>query len=182
MHVEQEIKIPVADLEPVRTRLSALVGVPAHAAALEENWVLDGPAAPLVQAGELLRVRRWGDAAWLTFKGPARFSAGVKSREEIEIRVADHAALLEILARIGFTVLRRYQKRREVWRALASEIALDLTPMGAFVEIEGEPGTIRRAASDLGLDLAAAVEASYVQLWAQYRVTHPDAPEDMLFP
>jgi len=180
--VEHEMKIPVPGLDGVRQRLGALGARILHARADEENWVLDDEGRRLAATGTLLRVRRYGDAALLTSKGPARFESGVKSRIEIECPVADVDSILSILAAVGLGVVRRYQKRREAWEIDGVTVALDETPMGPFVELEGPPERLARLAGSLGLRVEHAVHASYLALWEEFRRTHPALGENMLFP
>lgn len=153
-----------------------------HPRALEENWVVDDVEESIFRGGRLLRVRRWGEEALLTFKGRASFAGGVKRREETECRIDDPQALLAIFAELGLKVSRRYQKWREAWQLEGVEVALDETPMGAFVELEGPAARLRPLAATLGLDPAQALAASYSELWVQWCRTHPDAPRDMVFP
>jgi adenylate cyclase, class 2 len=181
MALEHEIKVPVASLDVVRSRLRELGGSLQAAAMLEDNWVLDDAGRRLGTSGCLLRVRRWGTTASVTFKGPARFSGGVKTRQEIETGVGDADIVLDLFAALGLTSWRRYQKRREAWRLAGVAVALDDTPMGGFVELEGEPAMIPGAAAQLGLDMAAAVPGTYLHLWEAFRATHPGAPVDMVF-
>lgn len=179
--MEHEIKLPVSSLSEVRWRLPLLGAVLRHPMVDEENWVLDDPSARLAHAGALLRVRRCAGEARLTFKGRARYSNGVKSRDELECALDDATVLLAILARLGFVPVRRYQKRREEWDAEGIVVALDETPMGTFVEIEGDPDLLAASAVKLGLDPASAVSGSYLDLWTAFRREHPEAPEDMVF-
>jgi adenylate cyclase class 2 len=178
--VEREMKLPVASHDELRRRLQELGAERREDDALEENWVLDDEAGTLAGAKSLLRVRRRGERAWLTYKGPASFAAGVKSREEIECGVAEPLVLVEVLERVGMRVVRRYQKRRETWRLDEVEVALDTTPMGRFVELEGPAAELPGLAEALALDPARAVPGSYLDLWREYRVLHPEASEDML--
>jgi adenylate cyclase class 2 len=186
--LEREIKIPVAELSAVRLALSGAGARLEHPESLERNWVLDrcgpGPAAgvELLASGQLLRLRQDGRGARLTFKGPVRYegdTGSVKVREEREVAVADAATMLGILVALGYRVARRYEKRREEWRLAGCHIALDDTPIGAFVEIEGE--TPERVAPALGLDLTSAVRGSYLALWEEHRRMHPEAGADMVF-
>jgi adenylate cyclase class 2 len=179
--LEHEIKVPVASLDAVRVRLEAAGAALREPETFEENWVLDDRDGGVRARGCLLRVRRWGARAFLTYKGEARFAGGVKTREELETEVADPEAVLQVFAALGFTPLRRYQKHREAWELAGVAVTLDRTPMGAFVELEGPPAAIATAAAALAIDPAAAVPGSYLALWEAYRAAHPEAPADMVF-
>ncbi len=180
--LEQEMKIPVAALDPVRVRLSERGARLVAPAALEDNWVLDDDRGPLASAGRLLRVRRAGGDCWLTLKEPGSFAGGVKSRVEIETRVGGSDEALAVLAGLGFRPVRRYQKQRESWRVGEVTVALDETPMGNFVEVEGPAARLPAVADALGLDTSAAVRGTYLDLWNAHRARHADAPADMVFP
>ena len=181
MALEHEIKVPVPALDAVRVRLRGAGAILRRDATFEDNWVLDDHRRSIAAGGCLLRVRRWGEASHLTYKGPARFAAGVKTREELETSVGDPDVVLQVLAALGFTPFRRYQKWRELWLLGGLAVTLDRTPLGDFVELEGPPEAIPGVAATLGLDPAAAVPGSYLALWEAYRASHPDAPADMVF-
>jgi adenylate cyclase class 2 len=117
----------------------------------------------------------------LTFKGAARFSGGIKTREERETEVGNPAQLEAILAGIGLTRRFRYEKRREEWSFEGCTVALDETPIGRFVEVEGEPTAIRRAVAALALDFGEALPYSYSRLYLERRREDPTLPEDMVF-
>ena len=187
--LEREIKVPVGDLEPVRRRLVALGAVLELPMGFERNWVLDrrgpssGPGVELLASGQLLRVREDARGARLTYKGPVRYegAAGtVKVREEREVAVAPGDETIAILRALGYEVVRRYEKRREEWRHGGASVALDDTPLGAFVEVEG--GKPEDVARELGLDPARAARGSYLALWEEHRRAHPEAGRDMVFP
>jgi adenylate cyclase class 2 len=117
----------------------------------------------------------------VTYKGPAQFEEGIKRREEREIHVSDAEETEAVLARLGFLRKFRYEKRREEWSLEECSVALDETPIGRFVEIEGDPLRIRRAVVALGLDFASAIPYSYARLYARRRQEDPTLPEDMVF-
>ena len=83
------------------------------------------------------------------------------------------------VVRLGYRVVRRYEKVREEWQLGAIVVALDHTPIGDFVELEGDdaPG----AAARLGFDVRAAERRSYLRLYEDWRRDHPELPADMMF-
>ena len=178
---ESELKIPVADLGAVSDRLCGLQAECVQASSREVNVLLDRADRGLSSAGQVLRLRAYGTRHILTFKGPASYLDRVKSREELELEVADPAVTIAILERLGFRPWMRYEKDRALWRLGPVEVALDHTPMGDFVELEGPPEELRASAERLGLDAASAVRGSYIQLWHEHRARHAALPADMVF-
>ena len=179
---EIEVKLPCEDLvvRAEKLRISARrLGRPSH---FESNDLYDDADGRLTGSGRVLRLRRAGDTASLTFKGPARFTDGLKMREERETRVSDPAETEAILIALGLTRRFRYEKRREEWTFEGCAVALDETPIGNFVEVEGDPPGIRRAVVALGLDFADAVPYTYARLYAERRKKDPSLPPDMVFP
>ena len=178
---EVEVKLPCSDLASLRGILETRGGTleaPLHD---ETNDLFDDPKRQLAASGVALRLRRARGRAILTFKGPARFSGGIKIREERETTVEDAGQTEAILAGLGLSRRFRYEKRREEWRFERCLVALDETPIGRFVEVEGEPTAIRRAVLALGLDFAEAIPYSYARLYEERRRADPSLPEDMVF-
>ncbi len=178
---EIEIKLPADDLGPLRDRLRSAGAAPLSPQHFERNDLYDDADGRLAAAGAALRLRRTEGVAILTYKGPARFENGVKRREEREVRVSDAEEAAAILEGIGVSRRFRYEKRREEWRLEGCTIALDETPIGRFVEIEGDPIEIRRCVVSLELDFAAAIPYSYPRLYAMKRKENAALPEDMVF-
>ena len=181
---EQELKIPVDRLSPVRERLPAAGGELLAPSRLEVNVLFDTAAGEIAGAGRALRLRRVDDRWILTLKGPPVYRGAVKEREELETEVGSGETVTAILDRLGYRPAVRYEKMREVWRLHDLEVVLDHTPMGDFVEIEGPAGELEGAARELGLDPARSLAGSYVTLWERYRSARPelDLPRDMVFP
>ncbi len=181
--MEIEIKVPVRSLEPVREALVREGGECLHAMARESNVLFDTADGRIAGRGGALRVRRYGDRAVVTLKGPPRYEGTVKIRREDETEVLDGEAAERILEGLGFAPRVRYEKDREIWRLGAVEVALDHTPMGDFVELEGPQDDLLEKAARLGLDPQSGERGSYVTLWQRYREAHPelDLPEDMVF-
>ena len=178
---EVEVKLPCADLDRARRKLGELGAAVRNPLHFESNDLYDDPEGHLAASGRVLRLRRAGDAALLTYKGPARFAGGVKTREERETQVSDPVETEAILIGLGFARRFRYEKKREEWTLEGCAVALDQTPIGNFVEVEGDPRGIRRAVVALGLDFADAVPYTYARLYAERRKEDPTLPPDMIF-
>ncbi len=181
-HEEREIKIPVADLAESRRILASAGAVPVSERHLERNALFDDADSRLFAAGKAVRVRHARGRGVLTFKGAASFDGPIKSREELEVEVSDPGLLETILGRLGFAPRFRYEKRREEYRWKDCLIALDETPIGSFIEIEGESGPIGEAAMALGLRVEDAVKSSYAGLYRRARERNSLLPPDMVFP
>lgn len=162
---ETEVKLRLADLTTARetvVRLGAELVRPRH---LEDNVLFDVASGALQEAGTVLRLRRTPRRAVLTFKGPRRVEDSIKVREERETVVEDADALEGILGQLGYRRIFRYQKYRESWRHRGQKIELDETPVGTFLEIEGDPVGIRAVAAELGFGESDYLTESYVGLF-----------------
>ncbi len=162
---ETEIKLRVADVSAARERLARAGAVLVRERHFEDNVLFDDTAGSLRAGGTVLRLRTTPHGGVLTFKGPREDHDGLKSREERETAVDDPDALRAILRRLGYRPIFRYQKYRETWRHRGQEIEVDETPIGAFLEIEGDAEGIHAVAAELGFGRADYVLESYVGLF-----------------
>lgn len=176
--IERELKFADADHHTLRERLISLEAESQGPRRLEDNWVFDRDEE-LVEAGSLLRLRVDRTGSWLTHKGPASYEGAVKVRSETETLVEDVDAMRSILEALGYQQIYRYQKYREEWLLGSIIISLDHTPIGDFIELEGEG--CETVARRFSLDLEHAERRNYLRLYHDYRLAHPDAPEDMIF-
>lgn len=181
--METELKIPVADLDRLRAALEEAGALRQRSRHRERNLVFDDGEGTLRRHGVLLRLRTVGGRHLLTLKGPARFRGPIKERREVELEVEDSQAMAAVLSELGYEPVARYEKDREDWLLEGVVVSLDHTPMGEFVELEGERTTLADVAAALGLDPAGAVASSYLGLWQEHRRRHPELglPEDMVF-
>jgi adenylate cyclase class 2 len=149
---------------------------------LEIDQLFDRASGELQQSDQVLRLRRSGERATVTYKGPAT-REGYKSREEIEFDVLEPDAFLAVLDRLGYQAGFRYEKYRTKFSSIneAGLITLDETPMGVFLELEGSHDWIDRTASRLGFAPAAYLTSSYASLYRQHRTGNPDASANMTF-
>jgi len=178
--IETEVKFRVANLAQLRADLIAQGAVVTQSRHLERNTLFDDAERSLAQRGMLLRLRDALDTQ-LTLKAPAPSGAQSgqhKARVEIEIAVSDHAAAFAILTALGYAPWWRYEKYRESFRLDDMIVALDHTPIGDFVEIEGAPESIRPLAERLGFDWTARNLQTYRELFKEARL--PDRT-DMVF-
>lgn len=178
---ESEVKLPCADLDRLRGRLRETGAALLNAEHFEANDLYDEQSGRLSSGGRTLRVRQARGETILTYKGPARFQGGIKVREEREIRVSDASELSAILAGLGLARTFRYEKKREEWTLDSCVIAVDRTPIGDFVEVEGPPTAIRRVLASLELDFSDALPYSYARLYREKRRENPALPVDMVF-
>jgi adenylate cyclase class 2 len=162
---ETEVKLRARDLARVRAALQQKGALLVRERHFEENVLFDDAARTLRDSGTVLRLRRTPAGGTLTFKGPRSFEAGIKSREERETAVDQPAALHAILKRLGYQQVFRYQKYRESWSYLGQQVELDETPIGDFVEVEGDAEGIRRVSAELGYTEQDFVGESYVGLF-----------------
>jgi adenylate cyclase class 2 len=148
---------------------------------LESDQLFDR-SGELRAADQLLRLRHIGDLATVTYKGPGNRERH-KSREEIEFDVSDPAAYVLVLSRLGYQPTFRYEKYRTKF-AVPGEpgiITIDETPIGIYLEIEGEPEWIDATAAKLGYSPRDYSTESYASLYRKYQAAHPGSPADMLF-
>ncbi len=148
----------------------------------ESNTLFDRESGELRNSDRLFRLRRVEKTALVTYKGPS-LGGPHKSREEIEFDVSDADRFTRVLERLGYLPTFRYEKYRTTFARTGEpgEITIDETPMGIFLELEGEAGWIDRTAADFGFSTGDYITASYAVLYRQYRSNHPGAPADMTF-
>jgi adenylate cyclase class 2 len=175
---ETEIKLPISDLnqtiDQVR-RLDASILIERH---LEDNFLFDHKEGFLANERMLLRLRIMASPeppfkerkALLTFKGVPEVSDGVKKREEIECEVKESDNFKFILFKLGFEITFRYQKYRTVYRLQNAglDICIDETPIGSFLELEGEILRIHEVASKLGYNRDDYITQSYATLYYRW--------------
>lgn len=177
--IERELKFANVEHAALRERLSELQAEQQSASTFEDNWIFDRQDS-LVAARSVLRLRVDRRGSVLTFKGPAHYEGRTKVRSELETGVSDVEATRAILEALGYEMIRRYQKFREEWHIGSISIALDHTPIGDFVELEGDG--CEKVAVRCGLDPDASERRDYLRLYEDYLADHPDSPPNMVFP
>ena len=179
---EIEIKLALAGAEDGARRLREAGFAAARERQHECNMLYDWPDGLLRSQGRALRIRACGGRSTLTYKGKAE--AGVHySREELEMEVSDGRTAELILNRLGLSAAFRYEKFRTEYRRAGDNgiAALDETPLGPFLELEGEPEWIDKTAAELGFAIGHYIRKSYVRLQEEACAARGAELEDMLF-
>jgi adenylate cyclase class 2 len=123
-----------------------------------------------------------GGGAKLTYKGPPE-GGKHKSREELELDLSDADAIAAILDRLAYHPVFRYEKfRTEFGQHESSGVAtVDETPIGVYLELEGDPSWIDGTARKLGFAETDYITASYARLYLDWCKVQGVAPTNMLF-
>ena len=179
--LEREIKLRFASVEDARAAIIATGATPLLGRRLQEDSLLDTDDEQLRRRRCVLRVRVENGKSRLTFKGPVQ-QGGMKAREEIETVVGDGSILLRVLEELGLHVWFRYEKYREEFAHEDVIVAIDETPVGIFVEIEGGEQGIATMAQALGRTPADYILDSYRGLFLQHRDAYKLTGPDMMFP
>jgi len=139
--VEQKFRVAnPADLEGRLVELGADFGPP--------EWQVDcyyaHPTRDFAATDEALRIRRVGDANFVTYKGP-KLDQVTKTRREIEVPLdfgeQPAADFGNLLVALGFRLVAEvYKQRRRAelpWQGQAVDVALDqVERLGHFIELE----------------------------------------------
>jgi adenylate cyclase class 2 len=161
---EIEIKLRIDDPRAAREKILGLGAVVAQDRHLESDVLFDFDPPVLREGRRALRLRTAGRRATLTFKGEPRKSRSFKVREEFETQVRDPRQARKILKALGLREAFAYRKHRTVLRKARLTICIDETPVGNFVELEGERHEITRFARALGFGRADFITRSYVEM------------------
>lgn len=177
--LETEIKLPVDDLPGLLRRLSR-IGARDHGRVFEQNTIYDTPGRDFQRQDRLLRlrietVRDGRRQATLTSKSsPNRQEADRKTKKstqrhkekiEREAEVCEPALTARLLEKVGLRPSFRYEKYRTSFRLNDLHLDLDETPIATFLEIEGRPAAIDRAARELGYTPADYIRGTYWDLY-----------------
>jgi adenylate cyclase class 2 len=165
IEIEKKYRLKREQLEPLVRRLRG-AGALYVCEEFEENVMYAGGGLDLSR--QVLRLRRVGGRAVLTYKERFATEAAVKRHREDETSVDDAQALTSILDALGFKPTLVYEKRRATWRLKGTEVVLDELPFGLFAEIEGEEESINEVEQFLALTEAEPEMATYPELALQH--------------
>ena len=207
---EIEIKLRVTDVPTLRRRLKQLKARQITPRTHELNTLYDTPKKNLSRHGQLIRIRvehqpsrssQKHEAprteAKLTYKGPPQNNSNqppaldhpkkknrYKVKEEFEVDISDAEQMRRILSALHLRPSFRYEKFRTTYalKGLRNlKIELDETPIGTFLELEGSPSAINRAAKLLGYIPSQYITQTYGALYIADSRRHGSKPTYMLF-
>ena len=161
IEIEKKYRLTKKQRDAVRQRLQE-IGAKHKTDEFEENTIYGGEELDIGRS--VLRLRRVGSEAILTYKERFPNSSSIKHQREDETRVADAEALDAILDALGFTRAVIYEKRRERWRFGKAEIVIDELPFGLFMEIEASEKDIKSIERKLAMKGIKAERATYPEL------------------
>ncbi|MGA8145911.1 MAG: class IV adenylate cyclase [Candidatus Acidiferrales bacterium] len=198
---EIEVKLRVPDVEIILCELRNL-GATCKSRVLERNTLYDTPDSAFRKRGALLRIRietpapRSGEPAAgqagrtiLTSKAPARPRSPndrrYKEKLERELVVSNSPSRWhQIFRALGLRPAFRYEKYRTTFRLRSlPNLAFDLdeTPAGTFLELEGAPKFIDRAARALGFAPRDYYRGTYWDVYAADCRRRGRTPRNMVF-
>lgn len=190
---ETEVKLRVTDLDGLIRKLKRL-GCHCSGRVLERNALFDTPDSDFRRRGRLLRVRIETPAPsrlirggpWrtlMTSKSPAPASTGSRFKEKLEreLVVRSSRDWATVLRSLGFRPGFSYEKYRTTFRLPGLHLDLDETPVGVFLELEGSPRLIDRAARSLGFSRSDYIRGTYWDLYAAECRRRGRVPRNMLF-
>jgi adenylate cyclase, class 2 len=180
--LETEVKIRAADTVELCRRIEALGFQISQPREFESNTLYDTPERSLLSSGTLLRLRESGGRYVITWKG--QYQPGPhKTRPEVETSVGSLETLAHILENLGYGPVFRYEKYRREYKAEGQPgvITVDETPIGNFLELEGQGSWIDETAGRLGLGPADYVLESYARLYFKDCEQRGAPPANMVF-
>ena len=178
--LEREIKLRFGTAVAARAAIVAIGATLVRPRRLQADSLYDTPEGLLSPRLAVLRLRRDGERSFITLKNPLPH-ATMKLREEIETGVGDASIIARILNELGFHVWFRYEKYREEFTLGGIIVAIDETPVGTFVELEGTDEGITAAAVALGRGPADYVLDSYRTLYVNDCAARGVSPSHMVF-
>jgi adenylate cyclase class 2 len=162
--LEIEVKFYLFDADRTREDILALGAAP-MGRTFETNTCFEDKEKTFKARDILLRLRK-DDKARLTFKSPPRTGdSEFKVYRELEVIVDDFENCHALLEALGFSPARRYEKWRETFLYGDTKLLVDTTPVGVFLEIEGDKANIRALAGRLNLKWNHRILLNYLAIF-----------------
>jgi adenylate cyclase, class 2 len=180
MPKEIEIKFRIGDRKALTVALRRSGFKQVTPSTHEMNALYDLPEQKLRARGELLRLRKYGEAWVLTHKSKGK-SGRHKIRTELETRVENGKEMDAILRALGYAPTFHYEKYRSEWSDGTGHAVIDETPIGTFGELEGPARWIDRTARALEITAADYITQTYTDLFFTWKRATRSAANEMTF-
>lgn len=171
IETEKKYRLTKQRAQKLRTQLQK-GGAEFEGDEFEENILYAGGTLDVKTS--VLRLRRIGKRAVLTYKKRSASKSGIKQHLEEETEVSNPEAVVAILDALNFKPALVYEKRRATWQlktpAGEAEVVIDELPFGWYAEIEGTESAIVSAERILKLASAKAEQSTYPTLTTQHGV------------
>jgi adenylate cyclase class 2 len=195
---EIEIKLRIKDIPAIQREIKCLGAIP-QPRVHEQNILYDTPQSHLRRRKMLLRLRietpanhkartsRAKERVILTSKAPTPSQQNNKPShykirtEREQVASTSSRQYAKALTSLGFHPSFRYDKFRTTFRLPNLHLDLDETPAGTFLELEGSPKAIDRAAGALGFTKKDYLRATYWDLYTAACRRRGTKPKNMLF-
>jgi adenylate cyclase class 2 len=190
---EIEIKLRVDNIEALARDLRR-IGAKSLGRVLERNTLYDTAESHFRKRGCLLRLRTEVPAPSRLARGgprravatsktpiPSASRSRYKQKFERETAVAFAGRWPQALTALGLRAAFCYEKYRTMYRVGALHVDLDETPVGVFLELEGDPRSIDRVARRLGFGPRDYMRGTYWDLYAAECRYRGRVPRNMLF-
>lgn len=164
IEIEKKYRLTAAQRDEVVRRLRD-AGAECRGEEFEENTIYGGGVLNSVDL--VLRLRRVGGKALLTYKERFPGSSAIRHQREEQTEIADPDAMNAIIGLLGFTRALVYEKTRQTWVCGATEVVIDELSFGLFMEIEGDEEAINAVERQLGIEGFTAEHLSYPELTAK---------------
>ena len=178
--LEREVKLRFDSPEQARAAAAAARATLLRPRRLQHDILFDTPDGQLRERGCALRLRHEDGTGVITFKGPVLAST-MKLRDEYESGVSSPPQMRAVLEGLGLGAWFTYEKYREEYALPGVVVAIDETPIGTFVEVEGGEADILDATRLLGRTPADFVLGSYRTLFAAHQGRAGGTAADMVF-
>ena len=159
----------------LRTETPALSAmVPRRSPARSPNSCACQPGPGIARAGRLRSLDTRKDLKGEVVVGGARFPMWVEHSKRAR-------PWPSVLRSLGFLPVFRHEKFRASFRLGSLHLELDETPVGVFLELEGPPASIDRAARALGFSSRDYIQSTYWDLYRAQCLRRGHTPRNLLF-
>ena len=179
---EIEVKFKISSTQDILEKIHALGAVCDQGEQFERNLRWDDADGTLTKTNQVLRLRDNGGVSVLTYKAEKQNDQGIADREEIETVVSDFENTRLIFERLGYQIDFIYEKYRSIYTLNDTQLFVDHTPIGDYIEIEGpDVDAIRKSAELLGLDWDQRISKGYRNLFNHWKTETEYPGRDMIF-